>query len=106
MTVDIKSFAHGAINNQGSGKPADAINSGNQSSSNPVKSSAHSDRVSLTSSATMLSTLEEQINSLPIVDISRVAETRHALATGSHQVNAENTADGLLTAERAFAQKS
>ncbi len=106
MAIDIKNLTHRATNNQGAGKPATAVNNSSQSGGNSIKSSTHPDRVSLTSSATMLSALEEQINSLPVADINRVAEIRYALATGAHQINAENTADGLLAVERAFAQKS
>ncbi len=105
MTIEIKNVAHGSISNQGSSKPAGAIDSNRQSHGNSIKSSANSDRVSLTASATQLSALEEQINSLPIVDIDRVTETRHALASGAHQINPDSTADSLLAIERAFAQK-
>lgn len=106
MTIEIKNVANRAISSQGSGKPASAVDSDRPSHSSSAKSSTSSDRVSLTASATQLAALEEQIGSLPIVDINRVAETRHALATGAHQINPESTADNLLATERAFAQKS
>ena len=62
------------------------------------------DRVSLTSSATQLQALEDQVSSLPVVDTQRVEATQHALATGSHEVNPETTAEGMLEVERSFAQ--
>ncbi len=106
MTIEIKNVANRAISSQGSSKPASAVDSDRPSHSSSAKSSTISDRVSLTASATQLAALEEQIGSLPIVDMNRVAETRHALATGAHQINPESTADNLLATERAFAQKS
>ena len=105
MSIDIKGLNNGPINNQGSSKPASAVNS-NAHSQSASTNSAGSDRVSLTASAAQLGALEDQISSLPIVDTNRVAETRHALATGAHQVDPNSTADGLLATERAFAQKS
>jgi negative regulator of flagellin synthesis FlgM len=68
--------------------------------------STSGDRVSLTSSATQLQALEDQISSLPVVDAQRVEATQHALATGSHEVNPETTAEGMLEVERSFAQGS
>jgi len=105
MSIDIKGLTNGPINNQGGSKPTGAVNSDARSQSTSVES-AGSDKVSLTASATQLSALEDQINSLPVTDANRVAETRHALATGTHQVDPDSTADGLLATERAFAQKS
>jgi len=104
MTTQIKSIANAAVGNQGNSKPAGATTGDTRSNSTASKPSVGSDRVSLTSSATQLNALEDKINSLPVVDINRVAETRHALATGAHQVNPDSTADSLLATERAFAQ--
>lgn len=67
--------------------------------------STSGDRVSLTSSATQLQALEDQVSSLPVVDTQRVEATQHALATGSHEVNPETTAEGMLEVERSFAQE-
>ncbi len=106
MTIEIKNIANGAISSQGSGRSAGAITNDGPAGSSSAKPSANPDRVSLTASAMQLTALEEQINSLPIADANRVAETRHALATGAHQINPESTADNLLATERAFAQKS
>ena len=105
MSIDIKGLTNGPINNQGSSKPTGEVNSDAHPRSTST-GSAGSDTVSLTASATQLSALEDQISSLPIADANRVAETRHALATGTHQVDPDSTADGLLATERAFAQKS
>lgn len=49
--------------------------------------------------------MEDKISSLPVVDAQRVTETRHALATGSHEIDPASTADNLLTVELALAQK-
>ncbi len=105
MNIDIKGLTNGPINSQGSNKPTGSTNSNGRAQGTSAQS-AGSDKVSFTASATQLGALEEQISSLPIADSNRVAETRHALATGTHQIDPNGTADGLLATERAFAQKS
>ncbi len=105
MTIEIKNVANGVISSQAGGAPAGAVRGDRPMQNGSVNPSASSDRVSLTASATQLAALEEQISSLPVVDANRVAETRHALATGTHRIDPESTADRLLAVERAFAQK-
>jgi len=105
MPIDIKGLTNRPINNQGSSKPAGTVDSNAHPRSTSTES-AGSDTVSLTASATQLSALADKISSLPIADTDRVAETRHALASGAHQIDPDSTASGLLATERAFAQKS
>ena len=105
MTIDIKGLTNSSINKQGSSNQTGTVNNETRSSNRSTSSSVGSDRVSITTSATQLSALEDRINSLSVVDTNRVTETRHALATGTHQVNHDNTADGLLASEYAFAQQ-
>ena len=105
MAIDIKNLTNRSIVNQRSSNTAGAVRGNARSSGPSPQSSGNSDRVSLTGSATLLQALEDQINSLPIVDINRVRETRYALATGSHQIDTFSTANNMLAAEQALAQK-
>ncbi len=56
--------------------------------------------VQITDQARQLASLEQAVNSLPIVNESRVAQIRQALEDGSYQVNAERIADKLLSTEK------
>jgi len=104
MNIDIKGLTNEPINSQG-GNKVGASTDNNARAQGKSAGAAGSDTVSLTASATQLNALEEQISNLPITDSNRIAETRHALATGTHQIDPRSTADGLLATERAFAQK-
>ena len=105
MTINISSLSGRPIKDTGSNNQAESTKGGASSNNASSGSTGNADRVSLTSSATLLKAVEDMISSLPIVDTQRVAETRHALATGSHEINPVSTADHLLTVELAFAQK-
>jgi negative regulator of flagellin synthesis FlgM len=66
----------------------------------PVETSATgSSPVQITDQARQLASLEHAVNSLPVVNESRVAEIRLALEEGRYQVNAERIADKLLRTE-------
>jgi len=105
MTIDIKGLPGGSINNTGSSNQTETVSNSSSSNSSRTNSSltGGADKVSLTTSATQLRTLEEKISSLPVVNSQRVATTQHALATGSHVINPGSTAENLLNSERAFA---
>ena len=106
MASEINSISGSSIQTTGdSSQIADRTSQpGTTTTDNSASTSG--DRVSLTSSATQLQALEDQISSLPVVDTQRVEATQHALATGSHEVNPETPAEGMLEVERSFAQES
>lgn len=105
MALEINNISGSSI--QSTSDSAQLDNQTNQAGSTATvgKTSGGSDRVSLTSSATQMQALEEQISSFPVVDTQRVEATQQALATGSHEVNPETTAEGMLEVERSFAQE-
>ncbi len=104
MTIEISGLSGRSINNTGnSSQVGDA--KGDRGSNPSSAGSGGGDTVSLTSSATLLKSLEDRIKSLPVVDAQRVAETRHALATGSHVIDPVSTAENLLTSELALAKQ-
>jgi negative regulator of flagellin synthesis FlgM len=55
--------------------------------------------VQITDQARQLASLEHAVNSLPVVNESRVAEIRLALEEGRYQIDAERIADKLLRTE-------
>lgn len=105
MTLEINNISGNSI--QGTSDNSTLENRGNQTNSSTTadNTSGGGDRVSLTSSATQLKALEEQVSSYPVVDTQRVEATQQALATGSHEINPESTAEGILEVERSFAQE-
>jgi negative regulator of flagellin synthesis FlgM len=72
---------------EGSAAPAEAAVAG----SNPVQ---------ITDQARQLASLEHAVNSLPVVNESRVAQISRALEEGRYQIDAERIADKLLRAEQ------
>jgi len=66
---------------------------------------ASSDRVSLTSSATLLQDLEKEVAAMPVVDAQRVEAVQLSLATGTHEIDPVRTADKLIELELALGDK-
>jgi flagellar biosynthesis anti-sigma factor FlgM len=60
------------------------------------------DRVSLTSSATLLKDLEKDVAAMPVVDAQRVESVQTSLATGTYEVDPARTADKLIEFEFAL----
>jgi flagellar biosynthesis anti-sigma factor FlgM len=65
--------------------------------------SAGRDQFSLTSSATQLKALEEQIAAQPSVDTQRVSGVQRAVLSGSFQFEPVVAADNMLSQEKEFA---
>jgi flagellar biosynthesis anti-sigma factor FlgM len=60
--------------------------------------------VEITSAAQLLSSLEQQLASVPEVNQSRVADISQALNADSYQIDSGRIADGLLAAQKFDAQ--
>ena len=105
MALEIRGLPGGSV--QGTRDGGQIENRPEQSTSTvaTAQQSSGGDRFSLTSSASKMRALEERIASLPVVDGQRVEATRLALATGSHQIDPDTTADNVLAVERGFAQQ-
>lgn len=68
----------------------------------PRLSGGSTDKLSLTSEATQLKALEDQIAELPVVDTQRVSAVQRSLATGSFQIDPAQVADKMLRFEAAM----
>jgi negative regulator of flagellin synthesis FlgM len=66
---------------------------------------AGSSPVQITDQARQLASLEQAVQSLPVVNEARVAEIRLALEEGRYQVNPERIADKLLRTEQELSAK-
>lgn len=71
-------------------------------SSSSKLSGGSGDKLSLTSEATQLKALEDQIAELPVVDTQRVTAVQRSLATGSFQIDPAQVADKMLRFEAAM----
>ena len=101
MALEINNLSGGSIQSTGNSGPVEE-RAKEASSTTTSAAPSSADKVSLTSSATQLQALEDQISSLPVVDTKRVEETQLALSTGSHEIDPDTTAEGVLTVERSF----
>jgi negative regulator of flagellin synthesis FlgM len=69
----------------------------------PVQTEA-ADEVRITSTASRLASLGEQLRALPAVDAARVERISQSLAAGTYSISADKIAGGLLQSEQALAQ--
>jgi negative regulator of flagellin synthesis FlgM len=76
-------------------RPKDASSEGTQ---RPAVTA--SDDVQITGTARQLSTLEQTIRELPVVNEARVAQLRTAVDQGTYTVNPDHVADRFLQMER------
>ena len=60
------------------------------------------DTVNLSQTAVKLQDVEQQLNSIPIVDQQKVEQLKSAIENGDYQVNFERTADKFLQLESAL----
>lgn len=86
-------------------KPAADKTGDTASPRGPTLSGGSGDKLSLTSEATQLQALEDQIAELPVVDTQRVQEVQRSIATGSFQVDPASVAEKMLQFEAAFGQE-
>lgn len=82
-------------------KPRDASSGGAAAAG-----SAGSGDVQITSSASLLASLEQQLHNMPAVNEQRVAQLRTAIENGSYSVQPQHVADQLLQMEHSLAQIS
>ena len=73
-------------------------------SSSPVDSSSRAinDSVELSSAAQQLSSLQDALASIDLVDMGKVDEIRQAISNGSYKVDAQKIAESLLALEGEF----
>lgn len=67
-----------------------------QTSSSAVEVEKNKDNVVLSEGAQRLNRLQANINSLPDVDVERVAALREAIANGKFEINADRIAENML----------
>lgn len=81
-------------------RPGDASSAAAQAS--PAGSGSP---VSITDQARRLAALEQAVQSLPVVNESRVAEIRGAIENGRYQISPERIADQLLRTEQELSDR-
>jgi len=69
---------------------------------NPGAPAASGDTVSLTGTASQLRALEQQIASLPVVDVQRVESIKQDISSGSYQIDPPRVADKMIQMETAI----
>jgi len=76
---------------------------GSTAGSSSQSSSSSGDTVNLTRSALLMSRLEQVVQSLPPTDAARVRAIKDAIASGAHELDAQQVADKMLRFERELA---
>ena len=71
----------------------------------PATTGVTGDTVSLTGTASQLRALEQQIASLPVVDVQRVESIKQDIAAGSYQIDPPRVADKMIQIESAINQR-
>jgi negative regulator of flagellin synthesis FlgM len=75
------------------------------SNANPAQPNAANQSdgdVQITSTASSLAQLEQQLQSQPVMDAGRVARISSALASGTYSIDSQRIASGLLSSEQAL----
>jgi len=104
MNIPINGLPGSQIQNTGESSRVNSQGSTNESSAvSSAASGQGDDKVSLTSSATQLQQLTQQVSQLPVVDVERVTEVQRSVATGSFEFEPMVAADNMLTQERELA---
>jgi len=85
----------------GVGLPPIAMRSGSSSTDSPaVQTSTSQDTVHLTGDAMQLQDLDKSMSRTPSVDVKKVAELRHSIASGQYKINDRSVAAKLLNTDR------
>ncbi len=87
----------------GGGVSADPRTEARSESQNPVSGdAARDDRISITSTASALQQVEEQLVKLPDVDTQRVETIKKAVENGSFEIDSNRVAEKLIAFDTAL----
>lgn len=84
------------------------VNGKSQAGAAPISTTspvATGDTLSLTGTASQLRSLEQQLTSLPVVDIQRVDSVKREISNGNYEINAPRIADKMMQMEMAINQR-
>ena len=91
------------INISDSLKPAQVTNKPHEAALGNTPA-ASSDSVNLTGTASQLRSLEQQLASLPVVDVQRVDSVKREISNGSFEIDPPRIADKMIQMETAINQ--
>ena len=105
----INSISNGAgskpLNIGDSQRPVQVGNKPHENAATPTNSGAAGDTVSLTGTASQLRSLEQQLASLPVVDIQRVDSVKREISNGTFEIDPPKIADKMIQIESAINQR-
>ena len=105
----INSISNGSgsnpLNISDSQKPVQVNNAAHNNNAVASTSSAATDTVSLTGTASQLRSLEQQLSSLPVVDIQRVDAVKREISNGTFEIDPPTIADKMIQIESAINQR-
>jgi len=105
----INSISNGSgskpLNISDSQKPVHVGNAAQNNNAVASTSSTATDTVSLTGTASQLRSLEQQLSSLPVVDIQRVDAVKREISNGTFEIDPPKIADKMIQIESAINQR-
>lgn len=107
MAINSISNGNGSkpLNISDSQKPVQVGNAAHTNNAVAPSSSTASDTVSLTGTASQLRSLEQQLSSLPVVDIQRVDAVKREISNGTFEIDPPKIADKMIQIESAINQR-
>lgn len=101
MANQINTSNNSVLLNSSTAKAANKNSVNEQESQQPVNKGSNSldDRVSVTSEASRLQKIEEQLSNVPAVNSAKVAEIKQAIADGSFTIDPQAIASKLIAFE-------
>lgn len=106
MTIKITDYQNRPVQ-AGTDKAVSRLaNAAGNTASNPAEAAvAGGSAVRITDQARQLASLEQAVQSLPVVNEARVAQIRLAIEEGRYEINPERIADKLLRTEQELSVK-
>ena len=102
MSIEITGPASSPVSSQGNGVDVNSINPDSSQAQGQNNSQAHTDVVTITSSAAQLQAAERGLKAVPVVDQERVDRIRTAIQNGEYQIDPAKIADKFIKLETAL----
>ncbi|MDH5545550.1 MAG: flagellar biosynthesis anti-sigma factor FlgM [Gammaproteobacteria bacterium] len=107
MAIEITGSGHNPGTIISESQRQQGVQSATQAQPAPVAATPvqEGDTVNLTSTASQLRALEQQLSTQPVIDTQRVAAIRNDIQTGQYQINPARVADKMIQLESLINQR-
>jgi negative regulator of flagellin synthesis FlgM len=102
MSIEITGPASSPVSSQGGGTDVQSVDPNGSQAQGQNNNQAHTDVVTITSSAAQLHAAERGLKAVPVVDQERVDRIRDAIQNGEYQIDPAKIADKFIRLESAL----